>query len=92
MTMHQALSAALVALSLSGCAFNAPESVATPHVMVVQQPCPTAAAEHRPPLPPQRLRNLDPASPGAVAKAFSLSITEHRARADALESLLDACK
>lgn len=92
MSMHQITAVALTALTLTGCASTATDSVATPHVMVIQKPCPTAADEHRPPPPPARLRDLNPNSPGAVAKAVALALTEHRARADALEKLLDACK
>lgn len=92
MNMHHAMSGLFCIFALAGCASTATDSVATRHVMLIQQPCPAAADEHRPPVPPQRLKNLDPTQPGLVAKAFALSITEHRARADALEKLLNACK
>ncbi len=92
MPMHQVSAGLILLVLLSGCASRAIDSVATQHVMVIQQPCPAAAPDHRPPHPQQRLRDLDPAQPGAIVKAVALSLTEHRARADALEKLLDACK
>lgn len=89
--MHQATAALLASIFLTGCASRAPVSVAT-RVVTVQVPCPTAAPEKRPPFPPARLQNLDPAKPGEVAKAYALSLIEHSARADELEKLLDACR
>lgn len=89
--MHQVTAAAAIAILLTGCASRTPVPVAT-RVVTVQVPCPTAAPEKRPPFPPARLANLDPAQPGTIAKAYALSLTEHSARADELEKLLDACR
>lgn len=88
--MHQA-TALLFAILLTGCASHAPVSVAT-RVVTVQLPCSAAAPENRPPSLPTRLANLEGTSPGAVVKAFAISITEHRSREEALEKLLDACQ
>lgn len=88
--MHQA-ALLLVAAATAGCASRAPETVAT-RVVTVQLPCPAAASENRPPHPPARLANLQDSAPGAVAKAYALSITEHRSREQALEKLLNACQ
>ncbi len=87
--MHQA-SAVALAILLTGCASS--PATPPPHVITVQLPCEAASPANRPPKPPLRLLGLNPNNPGAVAKAFALSLTEHRAREEALETLLDACK
>lgn len=80
----------IASFSMMACA--TPNKDTPLHVIEIQVPCPAAAPENRPPFPPKRLANLDPNSPGEVVKAFAISITEHRAHAQQLDKLLDACK
>ena len=72
---------------LAGCA-SAPKTVLVPTPI----PCPAAAAEKRPARPGPTLNNLDASKPDAVAKAYASSRVQWQGYADALETLLDACK
>lgn len=72
---------------LAGCA-SAPQAVLVPTPI----PCPAAAVDKRPVRPGPSLSNLDAGKPDAVAKAFASSRVQWQGYADALETLLDACK
>ena len=89
--MHQSIALALIALPLISACSSTP-ATPPPHVMVVQQPCPAALPENRPPQVVTKLSNLDPSNPGAVVKTYAKALTEYRARAVALEALLETCK
>lgn len=77
---------AMMAL-LAGCA-SAPQTVLVPTPI----PCPAAADDKRPARPGPTLTNLDASQPDAVAKAYAASRVQWQGYAEALETLLDACK
>lgn len=76
-----------LAFVLTGCA-TTPTTVLVPTPV----PCPAAADDKRPARPPKTLSNLDAAKPDAVAKAYASSRVQWQGYAEALETLLDACK
>jgi uncharacterized lipoprotein YajG len=77
----------VAAALLAGCA-SAPQTVLVPTPI----PCPAAADDKRPARPGPTLSNLDASQPDAVAKAYASSRVQWQGYADALETLLDACK
>lgn len=81
--------AALLALTLTGCA-TAPAPAPTEVLVPVVQPCP--AAQSIPPRPLPYLDDLTGKSPAAIATAYRNSVAAWRTYALQLEKQLNACK
>lgn len=79
-----------IAMALSGCA----SSPVAPHEVLVPTPIPCAAAADamRPARPPKTLSNLDATRPDEVVRAYAASRIQWQGYAEALNTLLDACK